>query len=147
DAARGVSSSSSSGLPKRWLPFPSEYGFEITDTGIERVQQKISIVLKDLDLKYRYKADTATWLGSAKENVWSRAARRRRERKVEEDEDEEDEEDKEEEEAEPALIFKIQLSPEDGSDSVVVSVRWMQGAESKVFESFCGMLKRRVSSP
>lgn len=47
------------------------------------------------------------------------------------------------EDDEPALGFKIQLKG--GSDGgVEVLVRWLQGRDSVLFESFCGMLKRQL---
>lgn len=67
---------------------------------------------------------------------------------MDEDEDEDDE---------PALGFKISLREVDASQSqaqadasvgyaVEIIVRWVLGAESVLFESFCGMLKRKMAA-
>ena len=88
-------------------------------------------------------------MGFATGNVWSRAARRKRELsqsqsslstgienlEVKSDEDE----------VEPALGFKITLQAANEGRSVVVKLRWLQGKDSVLFESFCGMLKRQLN--
>lgn len=48
------------------------------------------------------------------------------------------------EEKDCALAFKVELTPaEEGS--VGVKVTWLRGLEDKLFESFCGMLKRQLT--
>lgn len=52
--------------------------------------------------------------------------------------------DNESDDSEPVFGFKVQLqSSERGS--VEVHVRWIQGRDSVLFESFCGMLKRQLT--
>ena len=93
-----------------------------------------------LDLQWQYQPSLSTGIGYAKSNVWSRAARRKKWNTInkaasmkshEEDEDED-----------PALGFKIQLSAEEGRH--VMQVRWLQGKDHVLFESFCGMLKGQM---
>lgn len=105
-------------------------------------------LLEDLDLQWRYRPPLATGIGFAKGNVWSRAARRKQQQKAvnvsetgktKPDEDVGDE---------AAIGFKIrlQLSTQSGeTGSVEVNVRWLQGHDSVLFESFCGMLKRQLA--
>ncbi|KAL8695652.1 MAG: hypothetical protein Q9201_007998, partial [Fulgogasparrea decipioides] len=117
--------------------------------GIESVVRRLNGVLEGLDLKWRYKAEISMGVGFAKGNVWSRKARRQFQREMAEgrpgytgnsgDKDDEDEED------EPALGFKIQLLFGKESNGVEVKVRWLQGRDSVLFESFCGMLKAKMS--
>ncbi|KAI4238058.1 MAG: hypothetical protein LQ349_001373 [Xanthoria aureola] len=147
DVARGVSSS----IPKHLLPFPSEFNFEIPTTSIDLVGSKISALLQGLDLQWRYRSQISRGVGFARANVWSRAARRQRKREVagggeliakSDDDDGGDNEDEGIEEA--ALGFKIQLAT--GREVVAVSIRWLQGVDCVLFESFCGMVKRQVAN-
>lgn len=50
-------------------------------------------------------------------------------------------------ETKAALGFKVQVK-KDAIDEkgVRVIVRWLKGRDSVLFESFCGMLKRKVES-
>jgi len=96
-----------------------------------------------LDLRWQYRASLATGIGAAKGNVWSRAARRKRDRaekgsysSTEEEEDDE----------KPALAFRIHLG-QATNDEMDAQVRWLQGEDSVLFESFCGMLKRSMAIP
>lgn len=144
DVARGVSSS----IPKHLLPFPSEFNFEIPTTSVDLVGSKISALLEGLDLQWRYRSQISTGVGFARANVWSRAARRQRQREaagggeVREKSDDDDNDDERIEEA--ALGFKIQLAR--GSEVVAVSIRWLQGVDCVLFESFCGMVKRQMAN-
>jgi 23S rRNA (adenine1618-N6)-methyltransferase len=89
-----------------------------------------------------------TGIGFAKENVWSRASRRRLSRaappaETEDAMDEDDDEDN------MAFGFKIQLSQvdtEDGTAAAAIKIRWLKGDDSVLFESFCGMMKRKMAS-
>lgn len=73
------------------------------------------------------------------ENVWSRQARRKRRNEdaaVKKDEVDE---------KKAALGFKVQVKQERASaNEVAVQVRWLKGTDTVLFESFCGMLKRKV---
>lgn len=43
-----------------------------------------------------------------------------------------------------ALGFKIQILDDDYGKSV--NVRWLQGTDQVLFESFCGMMKRTIDA-
>ena len=92
-----------------------------------------------LDLQWQYQPSLSTGIGRAKSNVWSRAARRKQKNIINEatsaKSDEEDDE-------HAILGFKIQIGAREGGQ--VIQVRWMQGKDSVLFESFCGMLKRQM---
>lgn len=84
-----------------------------------------------------------TGVGFSKQNVWSRAARRRRRSQdhqgkatVEDDENTE----------EAALGFKIQAKQRKTAGHVEVVIRWLKGNDAVLFESFCGMLKRQLEN-
>lgn len=48
-------------------------------------------------------------------------------------------------EGKAALGFKIQLKMDPVEDKLVrVVVRWLKGTDSVLFESFCGMIKRKL---
>ena len=117
-------------LPKHLLPFPSEYGFS-SPHDLDASAKRLDSVLSDLDLRWQYRPVIATGVGFAWANVWSRATRRKKGSIPDVAEDEE-----------PALGFKIQLQQADNTEVVV---RWLQGRDSVLFESFCGMLKRQMA--
>ncbi|KAI4255929.1 MAG: hypothetical protein L6R42_006483, partial [Xanthoria sp. 1 TBL-2021] len=132
DIARGVSTS----IPKHLLPFPSEFKFEVPTTSIDLVGSNICALLEGLDLQWQYRAQISTGVGFARANVWSRAARRQQKREAAEGGDLTEKSDDDDEEVEEAALgFKIQLPRE--SEVVAVSVRWLQGVDSVLFESFC----------
>lgn len=84
-------------------------------------------------------------MGFARANVWSRAARRQQKREAADGGDLTEKSDDDDEEVEEAALgFKIQLTKE--SEVVAVSVRWLQGVDSVLFESFCGMVKRQMAN-
>lgn len=85
----------------------------------------------------------ATGAGFAKGNVWSRAARRKQQQSPTNSTDK-DQDMNESEDGGPVLGFKIRLEILGGG--TVVKVRWLQGRDSVLFESFCGMLKRQLKA-
>ena len=153
--ARGIT-----GLPKQWVPFPSEVVFEVPGVGGEELGGRVDAVMSGLDLRWRWSGEVAVGSGFAKRDVWSRAARRGRARRKsvdrgggdggggvgrEEAMHEEDDEEGQEHE-DPALGFKIQIraTESDTAEQLEVNVRWLHGYETVLWESFCGMLRRRV---
>ena len=110
------------------------------------------------------------FLAYAKSNVWSRAARRAREKTSNDqkikphtsskgDSPSEDEDtavdpehgdynDKDEEDDEdPALGIIIRIESSSEKDKgYTVHFRWLRGNDSVLFESFCGMLKRQMTT-
>ncbi|KAL9604158.1 MAG: hypothetical protein Q9219_000746 [cf. Caloplaca sp. 3 TL-2023] len=137
--ARGVGSGG--GVERRWLPGKAEMLFEVKGLGVGEVARRVCGVLEGLDeVRWEFRRDGAVGVGFTPGDVWSRAARRKKER----DEGAGGKETGEVDQKEPALGFKIQLTVgEDGG--TFVRVRWLVGRENVLFESFCGMLKRRVS--
>jgi 23S rRNA (adenine1618-N6)-methyltransferase len=141
EVARGISF-----FEKRLLPFPSEFCFEISGMEIQTIGWKIDQQIKSLDLQWQWKPAMAMGLGMVKGDVWSRKARRRKKQQGEDqmlDDGGDGGESNDEEEV--ALVFKIALrhGEHDGSD-LLISIRWMQGHDSVLFESFCGWLRRKI---
>jgi 23S rRNA (adenine1618-N6)-methyltransferase len=141
--ARGIS-----GFPKHLLPFPSEFTFQVSDLSVDAGAHKIDTEMRSLPIQWHWHgAATSTGVGFATENVWSRQARRKRQ-KVQPDAA--NAERSTGERANPdraAMGVKIQLTRHNISESqngLTVLVRWLRGRDSVLFESFCGMLKRKV---
>lgn len=108
------------------------------------IGQRLSATLQPLDLRWQYRATLAMGIGTASGNVWSRAARRKHQKTANGKPIGMDEDNDDDEEDEPALAFTIKLRPST-NDTIEVQVRWLQGADSVLFESFCGMIKRSLS--
>ena len=138
NVARGISS-----LPKHLMPFPSDFIFALPKSTLENAPRRLNAILEPLDLQWKYRPSLSTGVGFASANVWSRAARRQRQKGGTADDDSKDETDGE---REPALGFKVQLRLGREKQGVEVSVRWLKGRDSVLYESFCGMLKRQLSS-
>ncbi|KAL8846883.1 MAG: hypothetical protein Q9221_008049 [Calogaya cf. arnoldii] len=139
------------GKTRRWgvgwswgMRRPREFKFEVPTTSIDLVGMKISALLEGLDLRWRYRAQISTGVGFAKANVWSRAARRQQKRDAADGGDltEKSDDDDDEEVEKMALGFKIYLARE--NEVITVSIRWLQGNDSVLFESFCGVVRRQI---
>ncbi|GFG24790.1 putative methyltransferase-like protein C27D7.08c [Aspergillus udagawae] len=132
--ARGIP-----GFPKHLLPFPSEFLFEIADQSIDHISDKIDKELSSLRIHWTWRKNLATGVGFAMENVWSRQARRKLQISAGTAEM------MEIDESTAALGFKVQLKQDRLDEKRVrVVVRWLKGSDSVLFESFCGMLKRKM---
>ncbi|KAF7163559.1 hypothetical protein CNMCM5623_008408 [Aspergillus felis] len=132
--ARGIP-----GFPKHLLPFPSEFMFEIMDQSIDDISDKVDKELSNLRIHWTWRKNLATGVGFAMENVWSRQARRKLQNSAGTAEM------MEIDESTAALGFKVQLKHDRLEEKCVrVVVRWLKGLDPVLFESFCGMLKRKV---
>ncbi|KAI9681596.1 MAG: hypothetical protein M1829_000793 [Trizodia sp. TS-e1964] len=134
--ARGIP-----GLPHSQLAFPSEYVFFISKLSVVAITESMRTTLGELDLHWQWKPAQLTGIVFSKGNVWSRASRRRKR-----PDDEKEKEASEGEEDDVALGVKIHLKPEKAEDAKTdVIIRWLQGNDSVIFESFCGMLRRKIA--
>ncbi|KAL8797309.1 MAG: hypothetical protein Q9195_000463 [Heterodermia aff. obscurata] len=134
DVARNMAS-----LPKHLLPFPCEYHFSVTHPS---PGERLNTIMCQLDLQWQYQPHLSTGIGRAKNNVWSRAARRKQKNSMDEATSAKSDEKEDEDDDHAVLGFKIQMSAGDGGQAI--QVRWLQGKDSVLFESFCGMLKRQM---
>lgn len=130
-------SRASTTFSKALLPFPTNFDFTTTDS-LDVAAQRLNGIMQDLSLRWQYKPSIRMGLALTGANVWSRAARRRREQ-GQEGMDVGNEKD-------VALGVTITLSTAQNSGANV-RVRWLQGQDHVLFESFCGMLKRQLSAP
>lgn len=127
------------GFEKKLLPFPADFHFELSAADLEVVGKQVKDVIQPLDLQFQWKPAFVIGVGVAGGDVWSRKARRR---KVKEENDDH--------EGIPAFVFKIFLSNFTNSEGTVATrthVRWLQGQDAVLFESFCGWLKRKLEIP
>jgi 23S rRNA (adenine1618-N6)-methyltransferase len=130
--ARGISS-----FPKHLLPFPSEYTFELPNCSIDDIGKSLNAELSSLHIHWTWSPKLGTGVGFAPENVWSRQYRRKM--KISESEEKPDVDEKK-----AALGFKVQLKMDPAEKTVRVVVRWLKGTDTVLFESFCGMVKRKL---
>lgn len=92
-------------------------------------------MMASLDLRWLWKPPLNAGLAIARENVWSRAARRKQQRA---DAMQTDESGAEAEDEKVALAVKIT------ADKDAIQLRWLRGSDYILFESFAGMLKRTL---
>ncbi|KAJ5042257.1 uncharacterized protein L3040_004810 [Drepanopeziza brunnea f. sp. 'multigermtubi'] len=131
--ARGVGT-----LQKGLLPFPGDYVITSRSNQAD-VGQKINTILGQLPMKWRWKSTIYTGIGFSGKAVWSRAARRH----VTKSHDAAMEDDSDEEEM--AFGCKVQVEANAGGvGGSKITIRWLKGHDSVLFESFCGMLKRKI---
>jgi 23S rRNA (adenine1618-N6)-methyltransferase len=139
--SRGIAS-----LPKHLLPFPSHYNFEIPGQhsgSLEDTISKIDTEFSTLRCFHYTWYSKQSCIGYAREDVWSRKARRKFAREPHDSETiSHDEKAFHVETA--ALGFRVDLSLQ-ADHSVDVVVRWIKGSDQVLFESFCGMLKRKAT--
>ena len=146
-------------MPKALLPFPSEFMFVVA-AELGQLGAKMTDCFASYDgLHWGWLHESRTGVGHADGNVWSRSSRREGrirgesadvKMRDEGDGDEgDDEDDEEEEEEEKAIRFEICLRPLEAdaqtAGQVEVKIRWVEGIDHVLFESFCGMVKRKLT--
>ncbi|KAJ5576072.1 hypothetical protein N7535_002998 [Penicillium sp. DV-2018c] len=134
------------GCPKHLLPFPSEYSFPLPPgTSIDTVIAAIKTELGSLSWFWAWDQARSMGTGFAEENTWSRHARRKMKAIGREGSST-----LEEIPTNVAMGVRVQvrlIRGEKAEDQEVrVTVRWIQGTDAVLFESFCGMLKRKLES-
>ncbi|KAK3079755.1 hypothetical protein LTS18_003984 [Coniosporium uncinatum] len=142
DVARGE------GLEGALLGFPTEMVVRAKSKDMSEGARKIDELMRGLDLRWMWKESLTAGVAFARENVWSRAVRRKKQQqqqqmsmtdeKPDSEADQEGEDGGEDEREEVALGVKITVK----TDSV--ELRWLRGNDSIVYESFCGIIKRAL---
>jgi len=97
--------------------------------------QRLNETLSQLPLKWMWKPSISTGIGFSEKAVWSRAARRQAVKGQDE---------MEEDDGDMALGFKIHV--EGIAEGTRVTIRWLKGYNSVLFESLCGMIKRKLEN-
>ncbi|OQD65770.1 hypothetical protein PENPOL_c005G06413 [Penicillium polonicum] len=139
--ARGIP-----GCPKSLLPFPADYTFTLPPgTSIDAATATINAELSSLPWFWTWDQARSSGTGFAAENVWSRFARRKMKLAGEEG-------------AAKLKVIPTQVvlgvrlqirlvrGQKPDEKEVRVLVRWAQGTDTVLFESFCGMVKRKLES-
>ena len=124
------------------MPFPPEYDISLASHDPRTVETKVLELMAALELQWQYNAALHQGIGFANGNVWSRAARRSKRSQV--DAGRAGHLDKPPEDDDQALGFRLSLQERD--NGAVVDVRWLLGTNSVLYESFCGMLRRRLTT-
>ncbi|KKK16290.1 hypothetical protein ARAM_002534 [Aspergillus rambellii] len=133
NVARGIP-----GFPKHLLPFPSEYTFDISNNFIDDLGKLVDEELSSLHIQWVWRKGLTTGVGFAMENVWSRQYRRKMKTSLTQEKPSINEG-----KAELGLRVQLIVDPIEAK-TVKVIIRWLKGSDSVLFESFCGMLKRKL---
>lgn len=140
--ARGIP-----GFPKHLLPFPAEYTFTLNpEASIDETGTAIDAETGSLPWFWTWNRALCAGAGFATENVWSRQARRKMKLAGQDGAA-----------VKPtsipdqvALGVRVQarlvIGQKPESKEVQVLISWIQGMDSVLFESFCGMLKRKLNA-
>lgn len=153
-------------VPKKLLSFPTELtAFQGTLSIIdsENVKRVLCDTMETLDLvSWKWDSDGSRGVGFADGNVWSRSYRRRKERQQQQttvssspqnhetsvNGTETDLKKTPRDVAECAFGFAISVQVErsahDTDDSIVITIRWLQGQDYPLFESFTGMIRATI---
>ncbi|KAK1590305.1 uncharacterized protein LY79DRAFT_554953 [Colletotrichum navitas] len=111
------------------------------ETGAGKLGDKVHELMSSLDLiSCQWNREKLVGVGRARENVWSRAWRRKKAR--------------EEREGKPVDVmmdsevctFGFEIALRVGRESISVLCRWREGHDQAMSESFCGFLKTRVTT-
>lgn len=122
------------------LPFPSEFIINFSERDDMVVSRGIDKVMTALDVQWTWQEDCMTGVSLAWKNVWSRSARRQRKRRECVQKDEVTKMDDEHKSSHVALAVRVSVKAH------LVEICWLQGSDSVLWESFCGMLKRAVDA-
>ncbi|KAL1608535.1 hypothetical protein SLS60_003477 [Paraconiothyrium brasiliense] len=129
-------------IANEYLPFPTEYRFALPATiDVKAAKQTIDQQARRLHIRWTWDPQSATGVGEAAGNVWSRVYRReyeRRKRELAASETEDTEMHDRSKETKVALAFRITMV---ASNREVV-IDWLRGNDQVLWESFCGMVHR-----
>ncbi|KAF2846680.1 hypothetical protein T440DRAFT_226058 [Plenodomus tracheiphilus IPT5] len=124
-------------IPNEYLPFPTSYPIPLPpDTTAQIAIDKVTTHFSSLDLVWTWDVATATGIGSATQNVWSRGYRRAYERRKRDGGGVAAEAMREG--ARVELVFRIQVL-ELARELVV---EWVRGRDRILWESLCGVVHR-----
>lgn len=124
------------------LPLPTAQTVHTIGLSRQESADHLNTTLRGLNLDWVWHADGWTGIAIAKENVWSRSARRKHKRHAELVDHADDGKDMkmEYDGANEHIALAVRILVRDGE----MDVRWLRGEDYIVFESFCGMLKRAM---
>lgn len=141
-------------LVQALLPMATEWTVDVPGGEVVDLDEKVNAVIAELDLRWQWRANLHTGVAFARENVWSRSARRKRkfqlqqkqemeaEKKVKGGEGDEESESSSDDEDEEPVALAVKIACSQGR----VDIRWLRGTDFTLWESFCGMLKRALGA-
>jgi 23S rRNA (adenine1618-N6)-methyltransferase len=130
DVARGEE------IAKDLLPVATEVVVPIAPERLDAAVQKLNEVMNSLDVRWLWKPPLSAGMMLARENVWSRAARRKQQRQDAMETSGDGSDDNENKKI--ALAVKLSV------DTQGLLVRWLRGSDAMLLESFTGMLRRTL---
>ncbi|EXF83878.1 hypothetical protein CFIO01_03901 [Colletotrichum fioriniae PJ7] len=139
EAARGMKAA----VWKKLLPpsVESEIAAFPLDTEIGKLQDKIQELMSSLELvSWEWDCEKLVGIGRARENVWSRAWRRKKMR-----EEREGKTAVEESPNSEGCKFGFEIALDVGREGTNLRCRWREGHDQALFDSFGGFLKTRVT--
>lgn len=121
------------------LPSPTAQTIAVPLMDAKAAGGRIDAILKELDVRWQWRTNVSVGVMEAKENVWSRAARRKQKFASADEK--------------PAKDDKMRGGDNDGVGLAVkitckleaVELRWLRGDDYVLFTSFCGLLKRSLT--
>lgn len=147
-------------VDKVYLPFPTELDIPLElplQTIVERITQAISQLER---MEWRWNSKLMVGVGRSLDgNVWSRHARRKQKKSVIDADDEAMDTDSsrvkaaanttskqqdDEDDDTTTFGFKILSTSNVSTNACTITVRWLQGNDCVVFESFHGWLRRKL---
>lgn len=141
EAARGVKGALWKGL----LPpvVEVEIGKANLKDGVRPLEERLSVVVGGLELmEWNWDKEKLRGVGRARENVWSRAWRRRKMREEKEGKANGAEDVKSDGECEFGFLVSARVS----NTEATINLRWLEGHDNGLFESFAGWLKTQMKS-
>lgn len=114
------------------LPFPTDYIIART-TRPDDTAKNVDATLSEFGANWTWEEKMRAGLFFAAANVWSRAARRKKSRGLEITTA-----------SSPAVAIGVRILILKNED---VLCRWIRGQDSVLYESFCGMMKRKLAAP
>jgi len=123
------------------LPTPTEDTIRVDGASAEEVAKRLNTLMNGLDIEWSWDEARSSGTGSAKENVWSRAARRKRKRaEMEQSQGIDGTIPMATDQSNQKLALYVHITVTEGQ----ADVRWLRGHDGLLFESFCGTLKRAL---
>jgi len=99
--------------------------------------------MKELNVNWSWSDQGRTGVCLTSKDVWSRAARRKVQHQATiNDESTQNEHDSVDE---PEITLGARMALIASAEGCVLGIRWLKGTNKVLFESFCGMLKRKLS--
>ncbi|KAF2771920.1 hypothetical protein EJ03DRAFT_11316 [Teratosphaeria nubilosa] len=128
------------GLVLAVLPPPTAQTVVAPSMRARAAGERINETIRELDVRWQWRESALTGVVEARENVWSRAARRKKkfmQARVAEGRGQGDEESDDE-----TVALAVKITCEDEK----VDVRWLRGTDYVLFTSFCGTLKTALAA-